>query len=233
MTDEQKPAPEPQGAAHSPEDKEFYYLMQTYRHWPLVDQEGTIDAYNAVLDYVRKSTAALQRELAAANKAVKELTTEFHAAINEPSYAGTRQDWINRCMSAEAELETVKSRLVQARLEIEWRDDVLADWCETVNDLSVLERKKELQDTAFDKTNDFWSKSKQGLELTPFSEKFLLQSDSYDYMDKQVHDLLDKLGVTKVGGSYVRIEELHKQLETVKAALEKLKPPEPQKDVSE
>lgn len=35
-------------------------------------------------------------------KALEEMTAEYHAAINEPTYSGTRRDWMARALAAEA-----------------------------------------------------------------------------------------------------------------------------------
>ena len=40
-----------------------------------------------------------------ADARIQELAKEYHDAINEPMYAGTRQDWIGRCYMAEERIE--------------------------------------------------------------------------------------------------------------------------------
>jgi hypothetical protein len=39
------------------------------------------------------------------DKTIQKLAEELHKAINEPMYAGTRQDWIDRATSAELEVK--------------------------------------------------------------------------------------------------------------------------------
>jgi hypothetical protein len=51
--------------------------------------------------------AALQR-VSESEASLSEMSKEFHSAINEPEYAGTRKDWIDRAYSAEAALERSK-----------------------------------------------------------------------------------------------------------------------------
>jgi len=51
------PAASPGGMTDPTDCVEFYDLMQTYRHTPIVDQMATCSAYEAVRDYVRSAIA--------------------------------------------------------------------------------------------------------------------------------------------------------------------------------
>lgn len=50
------------------ESKEFYDLMQLYRHAPISDQIGVVVAFESVKQYVRKGLTELQAQLAEANR---------------------------------------------------------------------------------------------------------------------------------------------------------------------
>ena len=50
--------------------------------------------------------AAVEQERDTYKAAVETLSKEYHAAINEPEYAGTRADWIYRALTAERERQS-------------------------------------------------------------------------------------------------------------------------------
>jgi hypothetical protein len=63
-----------------PECKDFYDLMQAYRHWPLVDQKGTIERYEAVKSWLRdERKPALDIEAAA-----REIAKRFMRDVDYP-----------------------------------------------------------------------------------------------------------------------------------------------------
>ena len=49
-------------AGQSVDCRDFYELMQKYRHWPVEDQAGTLRAYQAVIDYVQSLFPASQQQ---------------------------------------------------------------------------------------------------------------------------------------------------------------------------
>lgn len=53
------------------------------------------------------------------NEQMQEMARELHAAINEPMYAGTRKDWQDRALRAEAALEAKAQAAPQI---IAWED---------------------------------------------------------------------------------------------------------------
>jgi hypothetical protein len=61
------------------------------------------------LDYMLSATQIklqnTERKLADAEQHVQRMAEELHAAINEPMYAGTRRDWMQRAQKAETLLE--------------------------------------------------------------------------------------------------------------------------------
>jgi hypothetical protein len=58
---------------------------------------------------------ALLAALTAAEQERDEAVREFHAAINEPAYAGTRADWIARCQDAEARVAKLETERDEAQ----------------------------------------------------------------------------------------------------------------------
>ena len=44
-------------------------------------------------------------------QALADCSKEYHAAISEPEYAGTRADWIHRAQAAEAKVEDLRRAL--------------------------------------------------------------------------------------------------------------------------
>jgi hypothetical protein len=52
-----------------------------------------------------------EEENAKLQEAGNEIAVELHAAINEPMYAGTRKDWIDRAYAAESSLTTLQEAL--------------------------------------------------------------------------------------------------------------------------
>jgi hypothetical protein len=69
-------------------------------------------------DYAARVLAQREQDLAEAgqeieylNNKIQEMARELHAAINEPMYAGTRKDWIDRAYAAEAKLDKIKEIL--------------------------------------------------------------------------------------------------------------------------
>lgn len=60
----------------------------------------------------------LKAENARLNEAIQQTAREFHAAINEPMYAGTRQDWIDRAYHAENAFASLRSALGTVEQEI-------------------------------------------------------------------------------------------------------------------
>jgi hypothetical protein len=70
-----------------------------------------------MIDVVRR-VAKLEADLAKSQKAVEELSKSYHEAINEPEYAGTRQDWMHRALSAEEECRRLRKALLQLSNEI-------------------------------------------------------------------------------------------------------------------
>lgn len=59
--------------------------------------------------------------------AIKSLSAEYHAAINEPEYAGTRADWMARATTAEYKYEEALKALAEFK---EFKDRVI-DECVT------------------------------------------------------------------------------------------------------
>lgn len=63
--------------------------------------------------------APLAAQIEAQEQALNEIAIELHAAINEPMYAGTRKDWIDRAYAAETQLSTLREQV--RGLEQTWR----------------------------------------------------------------------------------------------------------------
>lgn len=154
-------------------------------------------------------------------------STTLHAASR---VVKRMNEYKQRAESAESHVRELEGKLTKARLGLEWRDDVLADWCASVNVKEIAEdpgKRQKTQDVAFDKTNNYWENDPSGLELSPYQEKFLIQTDSYQYMDDRLHEWLDKHEVPRNGmGSYLRLgalaterDNLKQQLSTARAGV--------------
>lgn len=71
-----------------------------------IDDKWRVD--EVAVAYAAHRTAELERQL-------DELTKEYHAAINEPEYAGTREDWKHRAFLAENQRESAERRVEELR----------------------------------------------------------------------------------------------------------------------
>lgn len=58
----------------------------------------------------RKRLLECQQQLGDAERVIGVLSKEYHQAINEPEYAGTRQDWIDRAFEAELKLDEEREK---------------------------------------------------------------------------------------------------------------------------
>lgn len=133
--------------------------------------------------------------------------------------AGTLKPALTWALQVVEERDGTQAKLTKARLGMKWRDDVISSFCDSINDKRLTEKRDEIQWREFDKANDFWEKEERGLELSPYKEQFLIQTDSYEQLENSIHGELDKLGVPRSGGSVIRIRDLHKRAETAEATI--------------
>ncbi len=59
--------------------------------------------------------ATLREQNEQLSRSIADLNEEYHAALNEPSYAGTRYDWIQRAQVAEARAAEAETQLGRAK----------------------------------------------------------------------------------------------------------------------
>jgi hypothetical protein len=89
--------------AHAQAEQQAESLAQ------MLEAERTI-ACEALLELERARLALVQR-LQQAEQRADELSREFHAAIHEPEYAGTRADWQARAMMAEQRADAAEAQV--------------------------------------------------------------------------------------------------------------------------